>query len=380
MNRLARALAAAVVAAVPFVPASPAAAATVQLSPSGTLAEQPVITGTLPVENATSASVTVTPAGGGDGVTVGGCGTAGISCTDQGVTLNVPVALARNGPYTVTATASRPPRAVLPGESAQGEGSFALRIPPVAPARLVAEPNGAERTVRLSWAQNPEPDLVGYDLYRGVDGAEPTRRNDTPIPAGGANTVTVVDEVGEGGRMTYYVVAVRRGATAGDTVTGPRSATATATVDRIAPTTTSPPTSAGSGGTGSGAASGAGAASAGTPSSGGLRPQASAEPVRITSTGKVDLSGYTPAPLQVGPAPAPGDPGYQETLPYRQGASAAQPAAEPDAGDEAALPVGSLTSDESNRRALLSFLAGAMVLFMLSMHLRWLLRRATPVA
>jgi hypothetical protein len=42
--------------------------------------------------------------------------------------------------------------------------------------------------------------------------------------------------------------------------------------------------------------------------------------------------------------------------------------------------VGSVVTTQTNRRVLLTFLAGAMVLFILSMHLRWLLRRTAPVA
>jgi len=68
----------------------------------------------------------------------------------------------------------------------EGRGSFDISvtptdlIPPGSPVGLVAVPlrNGVE----LNWRKNPEPDLLGYDVYRRRPGeAEFKRLNDTPL-------------------------------------------------------------------------------------------------------------------------------------------------------------------------------------------------------
>lgn len=393
IRRLAAALTALAAAAAPFVVAAPAAhAATGITSPAPNRVFDDsdgaaTISGTQPTANNKTVdrvTVTITPNGGGAATTLPGC--AGASCNGRTGSFSVSFTPAANGMYTAVATAEHDSRGPLdPADAAKsGSVTFGVQFSPAPPRRLVAEPNGARRTVTLSWSPNSEPDLVAYQVSRSVDGGVFEAVGNV-----GPSTTTYTDQAGDGGNLAYQVVAVRRGATSNVVLASKESNTATATIDRVTPPTTA---AGGESGDGSGAAAGdtsggsggSGGTTGGAGTAGALRPQASAAPVRITPGAHLDLSGYKPnaAPLTIGPAPTP-DPGYKDTLPYQaqaQGNDADagdNPAITP---DEAALPVGSVvTTTESNRRVLLTFLAGAMLLFMLSMHLRWLLRRTAPV-
>ena len=369
------------------VTATPAHADITSPTPDSVVREQPTVRGsqgTSRGETVHRVVVTLTPADGGDAVSAVGCSG---NCGDAAGNFAATFELARNGTYTAVATAYHDDEGALdqPDSGQSKPVTFGVEIEPAAPRRLVAEPDGARRTVTLSWTPNTEPDLLGYQVLRGADGATPEPHG-SPV---GADTTTFVDDAGDGGTFAYQVVAIRRGATANSIVASEASNTAGATIDRTAPPTTV-------GGSNDGTTTGTGTAGAGgdttttnpngtgtgSSGSGGLRPQAAA-PLRVTPGARLDLSGYTPntVPLNLGPAPEP-DPGFQETLPYqlRPEETEDEPVVEEDDGQDAtALPVGSLTTTrtETNRRTLLGFIAAAMLLFMLSMHLRWLLRRAT---
>jgi hypothetical protein len=395
IRRLTVALTAFTAAAAPFVVATPPAhAATGITSPApnhvfrddeGTA----TLKGAQPTSNNRTVdrvTVTITPSGGGSSVSLPGC--SGSSCGGRAGTFTVTYTPPANGMYSAVATAEHDSGGALdPADSGKSAPlTFGVEFAPAAPRRLVAEPNGAQRTVTLSWSPNSEPDLVAYQVSRSVDGGA-----FDALANVGPSTTTYTDNVGDGGNLAYQVVAVRRGATATTYLSSDASNTATTTIDRVAPPTTtasgggaagSTDGSRGTGTAGDTTFGGGSTGSAGT--TGGLHPTASAAPLRITPGARLDLSGYKPnaAPLAIGPAPTP-DTGYKDTLPYQlnakdHGASGDAPTV---GADESALPVGSVvTTTESNRRALLTFLAGAMVLFILSMHLRWLLRRTAPVA
>lgn len=372
--------------------ATPAQAAINSPSEGSVLREQPVVRGTQNTSRNAEVHrvvVTLTPAGGGAPVSAVGC-----SGNCEGPTGRFAAAfdLARNGTYTAVATAYHDDQGALdqPDSGQSPPVTFGVEIAPAAPRRLVAEPDGTRRTVTLSWTPNSEADLLGYQVLRGVDGTTP-QPHGSPL---GADTTTYVDEAGEGGQFTYQVVAIRQGATGNSIVASAASNTASATIDRPATTTTTtadssgdPTTSTTAGGTGGapGTTTAGGGGTGGSGDGGGLRPQMATAAPRITPGARLDLSGFTPntVPLNLGPAPEP-DSGFQQTLPYQQ-----RPEETPQddavvddtVQDQTALPVGSLTTTrtETNRRALLAFIAGAMLLFMLSMHLRWLLRRTAPV-
>ncbi len=397
LRRLTVALAAFTAAAAPFVVAAPPAHAATGITspPSNYVFDDndggaATISGAQPTSNNRTVdrvTVTITPNDGGSPVSLPGC--SGSSCGGRTGSFTVSYTPPANGMYTAVATAQHDGGGALdpPDSGKSAPVTFGVSFRPAAPRRLVAEPNGAQRTVTLSWSPNSEPDLVAYQVSRSVDGGAFEARANV-----GPSTTTYTDDAGDGGNLAYQVVAVRRGATAKSIVASGASNTATTTIDRVAP----PTTTAASGGTAGSTGTAAGGASSGTSTgggdtagsagtAGGLHPQASAAPVRITPGARLDLSGYKPnaAPLAIGPAPTP-DPGYKDTLPYQLNAKD-QGATSDDvptvATNESALPVGSVvTTTESNRRVLLTFLAGAMVLFILSMHLRWLLRRTAPVA
>lgn len=382
----------AVAAGALVVGAPPAHAAIESPSAGAVVRDHPTVSGRQGTERNRSVdrvTVTLTPPDGGTPVSILGC--SGASCGGTAGTFSASFSVPVNGTYTAVAVAQHDGGGALdPADSGRSAPvSFAVEIAPEAPRRLVAEPNGARRTITLSWTPNTEADLVGYQVLRGVDGSTPEPHG-SPV---GADTTTFVDDAGDGGRFTYQVVAIRRGATANTIVASDASNEATATVDRVAPPTTAATTSdASSGGSASPSGGTGGTAPGGTGdgtgdaarNDGGLRTSAAAAPVRITPGARLDLSGFTPntVPLNLGPAPAP-DTGFQPTLPYdlRARATEEPEAAVDEPADEPALPVGSLvtTTTESNRKTLLTFLAGAMLLFMLSMHLRWLLRRTAPV-
>lgn len=77
--------------------------------------------------------------------------------------------------------------------------------PPSPPAELVAIPS--ERTVRLSWRANPEPDVARYVVYRGAPGAAFSRIGSVTTPG-----VTFVDRDVPSGSWRYTVTAEDSGA------------------------------------------------------------------------------------------------------------------------------------------------------------------------
>jgi hypothetical protein len=395
LRRLTVALTAFAATAAPFIVAAPPAHAATGIKypepnhvfdgADGTV----TISGAQPTNNNRTVdrvTVTITPSGGGSSVSLPGC--SGSTCGGRAGSFTVSYTPPANGMYTAVATAEHAGGGALdPADSGKSAPfTFGVEFSPAAPRRLVAEPNGAQRTVTLSWSPNSEPDLVAYQVSRSVEGGT----FDALANVGPSTTTYTDGNVGDGGDLAYQVVAIRRGVQANSIIASTASNTATTTIDRVAPpTTTASGGTAGStgttaGGVSSGTSTGGGDSAGTGATTGGLRPQASAAPVRITPGARLDLSGYKPnaAPLSIGPAPTP-DPGYKDTLPYQlnpQDQGATSDDLPTVATDASALPVGSIVTTQTNRRVLLTFLAGAMVLFILSMHLRWLLRRTAPVA
>ena len=369
-----RAAVAALVAAVGVLQTASALAAITSPADGTILHADPVVQGSVDVGRSAS-GVTLNVTGPAGILTAGGaCGAQGVSCSGNVVTFNVPLSLDRNGGYTVKAVGYHRATSPLDSDATNTETStFGLEIPPRAPRKLEAVADEERRRVVLTWAANHEPDLLGYQVLRSVDGG--VAQALANITASEGEIVTFTDDGGQGGELAYQVVAVRRGASPERFVAGPLSATATASLPRPVTTTSVPDSgSAGvDGGTGTG-----GTAASGGAAPGGLRPTTNAAPAPIRPSSTLDFTGFTPNAPAPKPTPkAEDDPGYEGLLPYQ---TKAEPGDDPVVRD-AALPTESLTETTTeNRKALLTFLAGAMVLFMLSMHLRWLLRRVTPVA
>lgn len=312
----------------------------------------------------------------------GGCGSAGISCssTKTEATFSFTADLSTNGTYTATLTAVHNKASAVDSAESVGPVSrtFGVSAPPATPRRVIVDPNAAARSVTVSWQQNTEPDLLGYEVYRGVDGGSSVRV--AGVPAGRDRSVAWTDTNATGGTYSYQVRAARWGA-GGDVVYSPFSAPATATIDRPATTTTTAPPSTSTTGAGTSTTDGStGSTGTSSPTMSGLQPVPVTSGPRVLGASQLDMSGYRGAAAgpNLGPAPVPTDPGYNETLPYTPSVPGTAPATtSSSAPGETALaqPVYETTTS-TNRKTLLSFLAASMLLFLLSMHLRWLLRRA----
>ncbi len=91
----------------------------------------------------------------------------------------------------------------------EGKGSLPLpvtprkRIPPSAPSDLAAVP--LKEGIELNWRRNPEPDILGYNVYRRKVGEEKFKKlNETPLTA-----ETYLDkDVQMGEEYDYAVTAV----------------------------------------------------------------------------------------------------------------------------------------------------------------------------
>lgn len=325
---------------------------------------------------------TISPqTGGGSPISVNGnCGAApaGFACpTADDLTIAWTPDFAYNGTYTVSGSVTHTRNSPLDQDETVtfAPRSFAVEIAPIAPRSLQSTADPGSRSVTLSWRQNPEPDLTGYLIYRAYESgpAQPL----TQVPAGRDRTVSYTDTTTSagGGRYTYSVAAVRRDASGGSSsgVAGPPSSTSV-TVVGPPPTTTTVPPSTSSSTPGSTSSSTPGTTDASTSSVPGFTPIA---PGDVPRSGRVDLSAFRAVAAAANIPPLePPDPGFDERLPY---STTTGPSTTQQTPPQAALPVQASFQEESgNQRAMLTFLAGAMVLFMLSMHLRWLLRRTEP--
>lgn len=365
-------------------PASAAGTASFTSPASGAVVSaSPTIAGSVSLSRSIdSITVTVTREGSSSPAATlgGGCGSAGISCSSPNTaTFSFTVDLATNGTYVATLTAVHNKAGAFDSAESAGPESrtFGVSAPPATPRRVVVDPNAAARSVVVSWQQNTEPDLTGYEVFRGVDGGDGVRV--ATITPTSDRTVGWTDTAATGGTYSYQVRAARRGA-GDDPVYSALSAPATVTIDRPATTTstTAPPSGSASttGGSGTGGSSGGGTTST-SPS--GLQTTPATTSPRVLGVSRIDMSGYQPvAGPNIGPAPVPADPGFNETLPYAAAAPSTAPATTvSSAPAEAALAQPVYETTTTNRKTLLSFLAASMLLFLLSMHLRWLLRRVS---
>jgi hypothetical protein len=115
-----------------------------------------------------------------------------------------------------------------------------LAAPPAPPSKISTSFDEAQRTVTVTWAEAPEPDILGWTVRRGTDGGEPGDEESVKP----TKTPSFIDKKlpDAGGRLEYFVTAVRSGAD--DTSTRRTTASKTITVEAKppdAPTTTTPP-------------------------------------------------------------------------------------------------------------------------------------------
>ncbi len=236
--------------------------------------------------------------------------------------VNVPVSLSHNGSYQVVVTTDIPgiPLDKCEGGTAEPR-QFFVAAPPRQPASVTAA-MGPGRAVTVSWAKNPEPDIVSYRVQRSL-GAGPFQQ------VGGEVTGTSFTDgaAPPGGPLRYQVLAVRRGKTP-------------APADVVVSTPSAAVTVGGGAGAVSTARRGSGNASG--------------------SSGSV-FSG--PPQPGAGAGAAASEGGFDEKLPYEPG----------EEGEPTELGVNE-TSNSSHRS--LAFVAGGFLVLAVYLHLWWLKRQA----
>jgi hypothetical protein len=230
--------------------------------------------------------------------------------------------------------------------------SFALEAAPAAPANVKAVPDQAKRTVTVTWAVNPEPDLIGYGVYR--------KGGDSPLGVIKAGDPTVfVHQLGSlpAGPYEYEVIAVRPKANASCCVFSGVS-TAKATITSSPPTTTTKPGD-----------SGGSTATTSTTTKGST----------LANRGRNDLAAFGAllpnggARLPNAPRRSEVDSGFEQDLPFAQ-KDAEQPVSGNDDDDFVQALGGRelASSDGDDRPTSLLFMAGGLLVTVVLMHLLWL--------
>jgi fibronectin type 3 domain-containing protein len=89
----------------------------------------------------------------------------------------------------------------LEGEGLRVEATPKDLTPPSAPRNVKAEKRGS--VVQVSWLQNKEDDLAGYNVYR-VTGRSEQKLTKTPTK----DTVFIDHTIGDNRYLSYYVTSV----------------------------------------------------------------------------------------------------------------------------------------------------------------------------
>lgn len=306
------------------------------------------------------------------------------SATPSGGNVSFPFNLPYNGRYKVSVSATWTHTGLVLGEStgtiSDGPRDFVVVAPPASPTDVKVAVDGSARSVTLTWKPNAEPDMLFYVIQR----AKGTSNEFTVL--GKATEPKFVDATTAeaGGDYRYQVVAVRAGATAEEGISSdPSAITADSTAkvpDPPPPPTTAPP--AGPGTTvaaNTPAAAGAAGAAAGT--TGTTLPSSS--PGALTTSGTVDLKGFTNVQSQTArrasplPRPIEPDTGYLPTLPF-----ADVPEGEGEELEEGG-ELGEVAADSpqfrelgeedegSNRQRTMAFFAAGLLATVLLMHVLW---------
>lgn len=344
---------------------------TIKVDPAGDVAAVPTVSGIfkstevlgLKTENISSVSLTLAPTGptGGEPVTADGCSfaTEGECGTGSVAYSWTPPSPSFNGPYEARATAEHcTVVCVTPSTAQVTPAAFRLGIAPRPPADVQVT-GGPERSASVSWAKNPEPDMLFYALFRKLPGGADFTRIGGDIKQPASGRVAFSDTgTGEGGVIAYKVVAVRKGVSGDEktTKTSSPSTERSVTIEAPVPTT--------------------------LPVAPGQLPGASQPPQAVPAGAGVSISGFLGSQPAAKPAPGPRyldlpDTGFGGTLPFDT------PPAEDELEEgelEAAPPA--LSSDEdtslveevSLTRPLVPIAAGA-ILLVLAAHMRLLSRK-----
>ena len=231
-----------------------------------------------------------------------------------------PDPLRYNGTYeaTVTAPDATDPAPIQPSGNCAGATDqphvFFMAVPPAAPTGVAVAVDKPTRTVTVTWAKNPEPDVVRYEVHR-AKAAEAFQ------PFGQTTRQSFVDGAAEAGDYRYQVIALRRGAKTNDPLL---RSDASAVVTANVPAPPPPP---------------------------------------VIGTARRSSARSAPRPR----SSSPPDTGFRETLPFAD--------AELEPGEEAAQgpqleEIGTEEGRSDNRRNLAALAAGLLITVFV-MHLLW---------
>ncbi|MEY2477630.1 MAG: hypothetical protein QOG87_2945 [Actinomycetota bacterium] len=264
--------------------------------------------------------------------------------------------LAYNGNYKVTALAQGTDNFDINGaEVTSVAHAFTLNVPPAAPSGVKATVNQTKRTITISWAANPEPDLTGYGVYR-EEGDELVERKIAK-----PEQTSFTDDIGSlpAGTYTYHVYAARPSAGGNGFIPSAPTKTSAKVTSSPPPTTTTTTVK--------------GATTTTTPAPG-------TKPTTLATKGKADLSGFA-ALLPSGGArlpaarstPAP-DGGFDEDLPFgsqAESSTADEPAMDEESKQQA-LAAETLASSDEDEPTTLRFMAAGLLVTVVLMHMLWL--------
>lgn len=248
------------------------------------------------------------------------CAVPGGVATLQGRSFRFSPAVACNGTYVVSVT-GRTGSGLLASSSDPLRAPIALADPGPAPGGLSGAVDGATLQVAVSWAPDPDPDVVGYRV----------RRDGVPVADVGPGTRDYAGTVPAAGRYRFDVQTLRWGAggPGSPSIASPPSEALAVTVDPARLGSGAGGGSAG-GGSGTGAGTGGGAGT-GTPSgapggsgggsaTGGSLPGAPTAsptlPRRSGSTGGSSRSTYRSGGSITRSSPTTEVDTFQERLPY----------------------------------------------------------------
>jgi hypothetical protein len=281
---------------------------------------------------------------------------------------------AHNGLYRVRVTAQGRDGALdqSPNETSFVTRDVAVEVRPAPPGNVNAKVDKSRQAV-VTWAANPEPDILGYQVQR----HRPDMAADAWEAAANVTTASFADSTtaSAGGAYKYRVVAVRRAASPDQAMTSDPSSEQSVTVPNPPGTTTTTPGGSGGGG---GAGGGGGTTGPGGSGGGAGGTDANGNPA-LASSGKVDLSGFAGL-LNSSRRPTPGqpgaiepDPGFSSELPFKPGEEVV-------GEDGTALGVGihEVGAGEEERKPIM-FVAASLLITVILMHLQWLKREVDRV-
>lgn len=275
---------------------------------------------------------------------------------------------AANGRYTVTVVATTHTSTSPQSQTTAGR-SFVLDVNPAVPANVAVTADAAQRTARVTWAPNPEPDLVGYEVLRAGPGPADSAKIIAGVEAPATDYTDTSVATQPAGTYRYSVVAVRQ---SGDGTKADFSAPSgeVTTTFSTPPKSQAPPPPA----TQAPAKPAPTASTAGGPSTP-ARPGASGPGVVLAAPGRTGLPDYQNLLNQAQASTVttePPDPGFGSKLPY-QAKTTHKVLQIPGATLESGS-LGGADSSEGVRRTA-EFVAGALVLAVLALF-GWVLKRA----